>query len=116
MKSPDYMELSHYVRRSDGKPLTPEDVGEVDALLGLMVQFCEARGLLLDGVTAPKSEEDGEGEDLRVSFPQGVTLRNRAEIKAYFSRLQFEAEEEKASASEDLPDAGRPAGEEGPAQ
>ena len=76
MKRPDYVEMSHYVSRADGQPLTPEDVAAVDELLSLIVDFCEARGFHLNGLTGQRSEEDGEAED--------------------------------------LPEAGRPAGEEGP--
>ncbi|WP_424951007.1 hypothetical protein [Deinococcus sp.] len=53
--------LEQFVSRADQTALTPEQVAEVQGeLLDLMIEWCEARGYLLNGSMSPES---GEGEE-----------------------------------------------------
>lgn len=57
--NPDYMRLDYLLSRADQQPLTPEDVQAIQTdFLDMMVDWCEARGLLMQGRMSPAQDAD----------------------------------------------------------
>lgn len=59
--NPDYLRLNYLLSRADGQPLTPQDVEAIQTdLWDVMVEWCEVRGLLLQGRMSPVRDADLE--------------------------------------------------------